>query len=41
VSVTKRPAEMTDEEIAGLISLTEEDMLRLGIGRNPWPHQVR
>jgi hypothetical protein len=41
VSVTKRPAEMTDEEIARLISLTEEDILRLGIGRNQWPHQVR
>ena len=37
VSVTKRPAEMTDEEIARLIRLTEEDMLRLGIGRERWP----
>jgi hypothetical protein len=34
VSVTKRPAEMTDEEIARLIGMTEEDMLRLGIGRD-------
>jgi hypothetical protein len=40
VSVTKRPAEMTDEEIAGLLALTEEDMLRLGIGRDRWPRQV-
>jgi hypothetical protein len=40
VSVTKRPAEMTDEEIARLLALTEEDMLRLGIGRDRCPRQV-
>jgi hypothetical protein len=40
VSLTKRPAEMTDEEIAQLIGLTAEDMLRLGIGRDRWPHPV-
>jgi hypothetical protein len=40
VAVTKRPAQMRDEEIAQLIGLTEEDMLRLGIGREKWPHPV-
>jgi hypothetical protein len=40
VSITKRPAQMSDEEIAQLIGLTEEDMLRLGIGREKWPHPV-
>jgi hypothetical protein len=28
---------MTDEEIARLIGMTEEDMLRLGIGRDRLP----
>jgi hypothetical protein len=41
VAVTKRPAQMTDEEIAEMIGLTEEDMLRLGIGRgDKWPRPV-
>jgi hypothetical protein len=40
VSVTKRPVEMTDEEIAQLIGMTEEDMLRLGIGRERWPRRI-
>ena len=40
VSITKRPAQMSDEEIAQLIGLTEEDMLRLGIGREKWPRPV-
>jgi hypothetical protein len=40
VSITKPPAQMSDEEIAQLIGLTEEDMLRLGIGRDKWPHPV-
>jgi hypothetical protein len=37
VSLSKRPAQMSDEEIADLIGLTENDMLRLGIGRERWP----
>jgi hypothetical protein len=37
VSVTKRPAEITDEEIATLLDQTREDMQRLGIeGRDQW-----
>jgi hypothetical protein len=40
VAITKRPAEMSDEEIAQLIGLTEEDMLRLGIGRDKWPRPL-
>jgi hypothetical protein len=41
VSVTKRPAEMTDEEIAGLLDQTKEDMRRLGIGgQDPWPRRM-
>jgi hypothetical protein len=40
VAITKRPAEMTDDEIAQLIGLTEEDMLRLGIGRDKWPRPL-
>src|SRR6516165_1911520 len=40
VAITKRPAQMSDEEIAQLIGLTEEDMLRLGIGRDKWPRPL-
>ena len=40
VSVSKRPAQMSDEEIAELIGLTQEDMLRLGIGRDRWPRPL-
>ena len=40
VAVTKRPAQMSDEEVAEMIGLTREDMLRLGIGRGEWPRQV-
>jgi hypothetical protein len=41
VSVTKRPAEMTDEEIAGLLDQAKEDMRRLGIGgRDRWPRRM-
>ena len=40
VAITKRPAQMTDEEIAQMIGLTEEDMLRLGIGRDKWPRPL-
>jgi hypothetical protein len=40
VAVTKRPAQMSDQEIAELIGLTEEDMLRLGIGRDVWPRPL-
>ena len=40
VSITKRPVEMTDEEIAQLIGRTEEDMLRLGKGRERWPRRM-
>jgi hypothetical protein len=39
VSVTKRPVEMTDEEIAALLEQTKEDMQRLG-GRNRWHRQM-
>ena len=31
---------MSDQEIAELIGLTEEDMLRLGIGRDVWPRPL-
>lgn len=38
VAVTKRPAEMTDEEIAGLLDQAREDVKRFGTGgRNQWP----
>jgi hypothetical protein len=40
VSITKRPVEMTDEEITRLIGMTEEDMLRLGVGRDRWPRRI-
>ena len=40
VAITKRPAEMSDEEIAQLIGQTEEDMLRLKIGRGKWPRPL-
>ena len=40
VSVNKRPAAMTDEEIAALIGMTQEDLLKLGIGRDRWPRRV-
>jgi hypothetical protein len=40
VAITKRPAEMSDGEIAELIGLVEEDMLRLGIGRDKWPRPL-
>jgi hypothetical protein len=40
VAITKRPAQMDDAEIAELIGLTEEDMLRLGIGRDKWPRPL-
>jgi hypothetical protein len=40
VSVRKRPQQMSDQEIAELIGLTEEDMLRLGIGRDKWPRPL-
>ena len=40
VSITKRPAEMTDEEIAGLLDQAQED-LQHGIGgRDPWPRRM-
>jgi hypothetical protein len=34
VAITKRPAQMSDEEIATLLGLAQEDALRLGIGRD-------
>jgi hypothetical protein len=40
IAITKRPAQMSDEEIAELIGLTREDMLRLGVGRGEWPRPV-
>ena len=40
VAITKRPAQMSDDEIAQMIGLTEEDMLRLGIGRDKWPRPL-
>jgi hypothetical protein len=40
VAVTKRPAQMSDEEIAGLVGLVEEDLLRLGKGRDKWPRPL-
>jgi hypothetical protein len=39
VSVAKRPAEMTDEEIAGLLEQTKEDLRESG-GRNQWRRQM-
>jgi hypothetical protein len=41
VAVTKRPAEMTDAEIAELLDQAKDDMRRLGIGeRDTWPRQM-
>jgi hypothetical protein len=40
VAITKRPAQMTDDELAGLTGLVEEDLLRFGEGRDQWPHPV-
>jgi hypothetical protein len=40
VAVNKRPAAMSDEEIAALIGMTQEDLLKLGVGRDKWPRQV-
>jgi hypothetical protein len=40
VAITKRPAEMSDEEIAQLIATTEQDMLGLAIGRGKWPRPL-
>jgi len=31
---------MSDEEIAGLAGLVEEDLLRLGEGRGQWPRPL-
>jgi hypothetical protein len=37
VSITKRPAEMTDEEIAGLLDQAKDDLARMGVGgRDQW-----
>jgi hypothetical protein len=41
VSITKRPVEMTDEEITGLLDQAKEDLQRLGSGgRGPWPRRM-
>ena len=40
VSISKRPAMMNDEELAALAGLAEEDLLRLGIGRDKWPRPL-
>jgi hypothetical protein len=41
VSITKRPIEMTDDEIAGILDQAKEDRRRSGIrGRGPWPQQM-
>jgi hypothetical protein len=40
VSITKRPAMMNDDELAALAGLAEEDLLRLGIGRDKWPRPL-
>jgi hypothetical protein len=40
VSVTKRPQQMSDQELAALVGLTEEDLLRLGEGRDKWPRPL-
>jgi hypothetical protein len=41
VTVQKRPSQMSDEEITGLLDQAKEDMRRLGIGgRNPWPRRM-
>jgi hypothetical protein len=40
VSITKRPGQMSDEEIAGLLDQAKED-LQHGIGRrDPWPRRM-
>jgi hypothetical protein len=40
VSITKRPVEMTDEEIARLLDQTREDMRRGTGGRDSWPRRM-
>jgi hypothetical protein len=41
VTVQKRPIEMTDQEIAGLLDQTKEDLHHLGIGgRDPWRRRM-
>jgi hypothetical protein len=40
VTVAKRPVQMSDEELAELAGLVEEDLLRLGEGRDKWPHPL-
>jgi hypothetical protein len=40
VSIKKRPAEMTDEEITQLIGLTREDMQKPGTGGDRWPRRM-
>ena len=40
VAITKRPAEMSDEEIARLINSTKEDLRGPGARRDPWLRQI-
>jgi hypothetical protein len=40
VAITKRPAQMSDTEVADLLGMTEEDLLRLGVGRGEWPRPL-
>ena len=40
VALVKRPALMSDAEIETLLGLTNEDLLRLGDGRDRWPAEV-
>ena len=40
VALVKRPALMSDAEIETLLGLTNEDLLRLGDGRDRWPTEV-
>ena len=40
VSISKRPSQMSDEELAALAGTTEEDLLRLGEGRDKWPRPL-
>jgi hypothetical protein len=40
IAVTKRPREMTDQEVAALLGVTTEDLLRLGVDRDKWPRPL-
>jgi hypothetical protein len=40
IGITKRPREMTDQEVAALLGVTIEDLLREGVDRDKWPQPL-